>query len=495
MTSFKKFDKYDLDVKLSVWFTMDLETKNLLREDNRNFLRATGINPDDPISEKESLTMDERIISEKEKEKTLTIGQIRQLLEEGLSVKDISRIFNVIIGCSFLQDLNIKMEEVTRSFCYGIHRRYKDQLKPGHYRIHAAWTLGFTLQEILSPSLSRISVIDEDVFDVLKIFPYPSPMTIQQFLDYISDVLFAKDYTRTSDSDKLRLIYFIKEANRRGIKFCDSSPKDYKCITGRYETFDYSIIPFVKHINHIKLLPNWPNIFKNVNPHDFYGTRFIPLISYIKDEYFPYPNFSKTLWNTYPQDLKNIIFTFLCCFRTGRLILLDKNLIFLILNYVVLNYYLDLEEKMEEWKELAAQYENISKETFRDRCIDSFICSNAIMRKDLKYVKSLNDLGYSNIKSSCRYFVCHFDIRAWKVIKSIKSSETNYLKFMETVYKHNLALSLIRKGKIKITETGEIVDLEEAIELSNQKRAKDRQAGLNRLSRKPTRSKRLRIAK
>lgn len=387
-------------------------------------------------------------------------------------LRHVIKIFNVpfvdLFNCTGPFDHFIKMFE------YGCYNSIRFKISTSPETIVEYWGYGFQLQSVIASNY----ITDEEFLLYLKHFLMINPLNLSYITRVVAKV-FDKPFS-LNQIVKSRISYFLIEVNFRGILFPDIEYNEsvYLCDNDKDKYIDIKDIPLIRHLNHITVLSNGLNVKINDT-----------LIKVLKEnDRFPYPRFNKTKYYTYPRDLKVIIFSMLCWHGRFRNIyrISDKNLIYLILDYVVFNYYLDLEEKIKKWNILSEKYKSIRKEVFRERCIDSFIRTDFAPE-----LKALNDISGYNLKSTLANFHDYESkgMTQWKVF----NRNYNIRELVNFCYEHNIAMSLIRKGKIKLNKQLEIIDLGEAVRLSKVKREKDKEKGLNLLKSEESMTKRIKL--
>lgn len=484
--------------------------KSMTREEKQLFVttRAKEINSfNSPLNNADLINMNYILCGRNiYRDEVINVSQIHSFTEEAVESfisGNINLLYAIkIFNIPYIDKIicNKSFEEYIKICDYGYYRMFFDTYNTVK-TIKDAWIYGRELNDIFS----SVHITDEDILLFLKYLPMPNPLKIS----YISGVLHKCRYDINRESENMGLIikrrirYFLLEVNSRGVNFIDIKHNAHSysymnkpltdLLKHRFEYYNgdredingvmqlnIKNIPLVKHLNHINLLPK-----------NFYCLNAYPdLKEILKEESrFPYPKFNRNKYYKYPRDLKTIIFSTLCWYYSFRKIyrVSDKNLIYLILDYVVFNYYLDLEEKIKEWNVLSDKYRSIKKETFRERCIDSFIYSDFAPE-----FKALNDISGYNMRSPLINFDLYSikNIYKWKALKG-KHSLTD--KLIQFCYKHDIAMTLIRKGKIKLNEKLEIIDLGEAVRLSKVKREKDKEKGLNLLKSEESMTKRIKL--
>lgn len=491
---------------------------------------AIGIPPSASLSEEEVIKMIryrfpgmqdlDKILKEDPLDNCIDLAFFKMVYSEdtnsNLTLAEIVRIIR-IYEIWFVRDLELSefpLEEIVKYFNYGVYRKFRFIYGENNNAV-GAWLFGFGWDDImihhaLMSSDTKIThdsnynkkgcMSDEHAYEIMRYIDITDGtphITIQRLLKFIAIYLELSTAPNVSNlfstSIKSRIVCFMLEANRRGIKFCEVNRDQIdRCVT---DTFDFGNVPIVQHLNHVIIMPSRPRLVWHPTPDSRYDH---PIQKFTESEQFPkyfsYPKFSKSMMPVYSRDLRKIIFTTLCCFRIGLGKILPRDLLPMIFNYVVFNYYFHLEELINEWKELGEKYNKIGRTTLEDRCMDVQIDDDEQI--GLVYMKSLIDLGHANIRTHREVFISHIVRKTWKVFKSITAgrswNESNRIlsDMIAECYDREIAVSLIRHGKIKISKTGEILDIEKAIELSISKRAKDKAAGLRLGFQKPNHKKR-----
>lgn len=432
---------------------------------------------------------------------------VRTLAKGGLpELVRVCRICQIMVIPNF-HLFNLSLDEVKKHFQFGVYQIFKINLPVGEYTLIAAWLYGFSWDEMIvpvwGPGVHRPAFVknmiglngrDARLLIESIILSTPKPIPIKEFLDFTQNYLTRFYWVERDPAYQVqivdlkdRLSHYISCHNYNGIAFCPPA-KDY--LLGLDE--DYKIIPLVQHLDHVRLLPGWPKLFsmdRNTN-----NIHLLPSALH-KDRAYPYPRFSKSRYCHYPKELKIIIFQFLLIFNRQRQVLpLGKDLLQIFLDYLVFNYYFHLEEQIKEWTALSQEYSRLG--VLRDRCLDTLIV-DVDSRENSGCIKALNDLEHTNLKSTKDLYISYVaDRKNWKVFTTAFAGQvydvmiTNMERIGRACYDHELAISLVQSGRIKITSQGEIVNLEEAIQLSQAKRASDKASGLKLLQKDPSTKKR-----
>jgi hypothetical protein len=272
-------------------------------------------------------------------------------------------------------------------------------------------------------------------------------------------------------------------------------------ISRRGVMFEY-ILP-VYHFNHLRFVPKEYGYMQIDKRHgDKRNLENSDLTDYLmgcESQYVPYPRFHRSLWWSYPKALKSIIFTVMCLmghrrksFSLGRDVTMN-----ILMHYVVFNFYVDAEEKLQEWTARAEKYMTIEWTTLDNIALDCGLASfhrgrgsvSNADRKQLGYRLAAFSLGYADLEE-CR-FVSYVSMNAleWMTIQnmwpelrrdnqdySVESSHKfrNSLDAMKYLlrdcYGSKIAVSLIRDGLIKFTKNGRILDTSAGQKLSHTRR-------------------------
>ena len=442
------------------------------------------------------------------------------IMKEILSKEGLRGVVQAIRACQIkyiysFHLLEVPFEDVKNHYEYGLYKNSGVSLAPGKHHIITAWFYGFSWNELLLPAgtpvvhpmVQPIYNIDlSHLIPILEaILQSERPMPVEEFLKITQERLTHLAYLANNGFSvelltdvSFRLCLFVSEVNLAGLEFHPAEKQQELSWNG-----DFRIIPLVQHLNHVKLLPVWPRLWYRNTLSPLAGLVVHPLPDFLHSiPHLPYPTFSPRAFPAYPKALRTLIVQFLCIFnRQKRVLHLGRDLIPLILNYVVFNYYHELEEKIERWKELGGIYNtSLGKDTMRTRALDAQIVSTGKYSDEIHegaYAKALNDLGYANIRSSRETFISYFKGRgSWKVFKAAfpDQSKETIRERLEVLggecYDHWIAISLIKSGKIKISTDGHIVDLGDATMLTGMKMIKDRASGLRLLSMGPSAKKR-----
>jgi hypothetical protein len=405
-------------------------------------------------------------------------------------------------------EIGMPMDDVIKYFEYGVFGGYGYGIPSLPMSAVNAWLFGISWDEMLTPM--NIEYIDNltGVMDIeqWRLFASHvqwkflgpkgmSALTYTNFQNLVEGKLIVQPFSignpdpspnSTRDRDT-RIRILLEEISKQGLIFDDPLP--------------------VYHFNHVQILDSYEtytpihtafiDIHGVHHPASDNNFRQSQLVQYLKwicvCSRFAYPRFRTRMWATYPKLLQQIIFSMLCIsrlrsssFSVGKDVMVN-----VILNYVVFNFYADAEEHLKNILTVRDQYARLRKPTLRIQAMDcGIVLPYGSVDADIRQVTyrlAISHFGYPRAVDNEEVFVTEAIKYAidWKNIqKSLpdlanwrKKSHEVYRKSINTVsnllrecYRHNVALSLLKSGDVKISNDGCIIDIERAIALSEAKR-------------------------
>lgn len=407
---------------------------------------------------------------------------------------------------SNLDKTGIKMSDVAKYFEYGVYRDFMDNPISRPISAINAWLFGFAWDQLL-PQIGhlreyenpRIRMTVDEWKILMPCYPWESILggkhatyhDVQNFAERI-DLFPLRGSGRlgpfngsTRKAHDAMVDSIFEEISRRGVMF-------------------ESILP-VYHFNHLRFVPKEYGYMQIDKRHDdkrnLENSDLTDYLMGCESQYVPYPRFHRSLWWSYPKALKSIIFTVMCLmghrrksFSLGRDVTMN-----ILMNYVVFNFYVDAEEKLQEWTTRAEKYMSIEWTTLDNIALDCGLASfhrgkesvSNANRKQLGYRLAAFVLGYADLDLEEARFVSYVGMAAidwtsihnmWPELRgdnrdySVESSHKfrNSLDAMKYLlrdcYGSKICISLIRHGLIKFTKNGRILDTREAQKLSHTRR-------------------------